>query len=649
MRPLNGNDAPLRVEMATSDIEGGRAAAWADPDRVLGVVASSDPAGAFERFLLPSLLNPASVAADLGSALPEAARGLLAAFEDTHSRLCERNASGAGERHWIQVMGAAIEGQQLHVFACGAAWAFIIRDGRTHLVETGDPDPSGAGPSGAPPPALGREESPRISMLTLDLAPYDQVVLLTGGSLQAPDLRAVAKAFNQTQDLKRGCDGLVNLLGLQESSGAAVAFRVIPVTAVTGAPEREAAEEVFDELTAEVQSMSDALRRGESLATDEVPALPKRAAKPSRTRARARRASRPPATMEPWKPSYRRKISTRLPLLVWIILLAIISLAGIVSLSRPGRDAVRGGVRGLMKSDTPSDPATAAPVDTVEAGAPLDDFETPALPPLPAGMGLVRILPREDAETPVVWAVGDPERRPAPCDMLLQAGWERIYYEDEGVPLWSHKVLVQEGGTTWVRVEKPPAEGRAFLHVESFHLRDGHGMIPADGDAIFLDGRPIGRTPWEGEVDPGWHSVRVGDAEGRQAIEVFYVAGGQSRYFVPKMGLQASSTFEHTAPGRVLLQGPILLSVRISSPEGGAVLQPQLHLVSGLGRATDIPLAPVDPSRGLYVAAMDPENVRVGRPVRYYFSGCNAAGTPSTSELFALTPVSALDDPAPSP
>ena len=47
--------APLRIEMATSQIEGGQAIAWADPDRVIGCVAYSTPADAFDRFVRPNL------------------------------------------------------------------------------------------------------------------------------------------------------------------------------------------------------------------------------------------------------------------------------------------------------------------------------------------------------------------------------------------------------------------------------------------------------------------------------------------------------------------------------------------------------------------------------------------------------------------
>jgi len=49
-----------------------------------------------------------------------------------------------------------------------------------------------------------------------------------------PDLRAVANVFSQTTDLRRACDGLVNLLGLQSEGAGAIAFRFVPVGTASG-------------------------------------------------------------------------------------------------------------------------------------------------------------------------------------------------------------------------------------------------------------------------------------------------------------------------------------------------------------------------------------------------------------------------------
>jgi hypothetical protein len=48
---------------------------------------------------------------------------------------------------------------------------------------------------------------------------------------QTPDRHAVARAFQETPDLKRACYGLVALLGLQSAGVGAVAMRFVPVGA----------------------------------------------------------------------------------------------------------------------------------------------------------------------------------------------------------------------------------------------------------------------------------------------------------------------------------------------------------------------------------------------------------------------------------
>jgi hypothetical protein len=704
---MKSNDVPIRIEMATSEIEGGASVAWADPDRLVGIVAHSDPLGAFEKYLLPNLLTQEIAPAAAAPALPETARRLLAALENTHRRLYRENRSVMKDPQWIQIRCAVIGGHQLHLMGCGQAWAYVIRAQRAHLLEPEQESFVDVEESSLewPQAALGRDSSMRLKVLTLDLEPMDQVVLLTSESPPAPDLRAVASAFHQTQDLKRGCDGLVNLLGVQGASGAAVAFRLIPVTALTDQKAvSDQGEEVLEELVAEVESMSVALSQDPSDAREELaghPATamsdlgPETAEAPGETPGKSQADAEP---VTPWKPSYARKGAPHIPVLLWIVFLVLISLVGVATLYKPGWKEVRHRIQEIWKGDEPKADAQVSSLtpagsdsemNSGESGAPdvrgtvpagpeaeheslpeaktevevakaqldaggesgmspalpdpevVSDAESPRLPP---GMGLVQFLPRERAKEPFAWVESHEQRKTAPCEFLLRPGWSRVFYEDEAIALWSHQVFIEEGGTTWVRVESPSAEDKAFLHIESFHLEEGEGFVPADGDSVFLDGILLGNTPWEGDVEPGWHSLRVKASEGWQAVEVFSVSEGQTRYFVPRLGLQELATFHHMSPGRALLSGPILLSVEIHAPDGEFVRDPRLHLIPRNRSQMDVPLAPVDPSRGLYVGAVDPEHVRIGELVQYYFSCLSQGGAPAVSEMYGLTPVRDVSD-----
>ena len=46
---------PVRIELATSELEGGRYRAWADPGRVLTVLAVSAPEDTFAKMVEPRL------------------------------------------------------------------------------------------------------------------------------------------------------------------------------------------------------------------------------------------------------------------------------------------------------------------------------------------------------------------------------------------------------------------------------------------------------------------------------------------------------------------------------------------------------------------------------------------------------------------
>jgi hypothetical protein len=188
-------------------------------------------------------------------------------------------------------------------------------------------------------------------------------------------------------------------------------------------------------------------------------------------------------------------------------------------------------------------------------------------------------------------------------------------------------------------MESPQSPQKAYLKAESFHLKGGQGFVPGDGDSVFLDRRFLGRTPWEGDVEAGWHSVRIASSDGRDVTEVFSVSAGQNRYVVSRLGLQTLPEFTHRPPDRVLLQGPVLLSVTIRPPADETIRDPQVFVIRGGGEAKAADLAPVDPARGIYVAALDESLFEPNQRTRYYFACRNAGGTPAASEIYDLVPV----------
>jgi hypothetical protein len=632
-------ELPLRIEMATSEIEGSGAVAWADPDRILGVVAEGEPPGAFERFLLPHLLSPEGLPEEEAPTLPEPARILLAAAKETHRRLYRENRSVLKDPHRIRFLGATVEGRQLHLMGCGGGWAFVIRGGRAHPLSLGE--------EGAETP-LGGERELRLGVLTLDLEPDDQVVLLMGGRGDAPDLRAVANAFGRTQDLKRGCDGLVNLMGLQESAAAAVALRLRRVTVpATPAPGSLAGEEVLKDLMAEATTMAVSVPAPEPAdATTESPRDPgPMAPRPEPGRTRDGSISAAPG-LRSWRPSFERGRRWSVPLAVWVVVLLLLSLVGLVALSPDGWERVREAWQGWWSASPEErvDPGAGEAGEAVQTGTrgaflSLDSVRVTALAP---GQGVLHVEPPPGETRGEVWVDTGATRYAVPCDITLEGGWHRLYYEGPSVALWSKRVLVPEGGTTHVSVASPPSPGKAYVRVEAFLSPvGGQGWQPAEGDSVFLDRRFVGFTPWEGEVDPGWHSLRVAWKEGPDPTEVFTARPGQRHFFSPRLGLLPEVAFQHVPPGRVLLQDPVLLSVVIRCPETELIRRPQVVLLDSRGgEPREVGLALVDPLRHLFVGAVPARYFQPGVRSRYYFRAETEGGTPLVSEIFELETVS---------
>ncbi|MDM7917327.1 MAG: PEGA domain-containing protein [Candidatus Eisenbacteria bacterium] len=257
--------------------------------------------------------------------------------------------------------------------------------------------------------------------------------------------------------------------------------------------------------------------------------------------------------------------------------------------------------------------------------------------------GAIEIEVADPRPSGTVWLRGGAARMAAPCRFdSVKVGWQEIFYEDDRVPLWQRQVLVRCGETTRVRIANAVASGRAHLRVESWSYREGEGIVSSDGDSVLIDRRLAGFTPWEADVDPGLHGVRVSGEQGRIWTQVVEMPAGASRVLSPRFGMEAWPVIDHQEPGKVLVRGPILLTASIAMPEGMPARDPRLHLPLLDAGVRDLPLSPVDPVAGTYVGIVDPRSVPLYRPVLYYFTVQGPSGDIACSELYTLTAVSEL-------
>jgi len=233
-----------------------------------------------------------------------------------------------------------------------------------------------------------------------------------------------------------------------------------------------------------------------------------------------------------------------------------------------------------------------------------------------------------------VWTPGrDKVSTPARIDSL-PVGWNRVFYEDERLPMWDRNVLVRAGETARVVVPNDFASDQGLVRISAMVFRQGDGLVDAVGDSVWVDGSFVGLTPMEKGLSPGLHSVRVGSAAHGQYSEVLEVRAGATRHVQGRLSSSPRPVIVHNAPGRVWIRGPVLLSAEISG--GAGSVRPTLHLPELPSGLRQIPMTPVDQGAGVYVGVVEPEALPAGRTVSYYFTIQGSNGETVWSDLFRL-------------
>jgi hypothetical protein len=744
---------PLRIELATSQIEGGQAVGWVDPDRVTGAVAFGEPRETFKEFVLPRLTDGVSAGEDVGS-LPPGVSAMVTALKAAHLRLYKRNRTGEHGAQWVRATCACVEASRIYFVKTRASWIYLLREGRAHLVGREGIVPSVRGSA----EALGGPEKLRMQVTSLEVTRDDQFLLVTGDADEPPDQRAIARLFAESSDLKRACDGLVNLLGLQGASASVVAFRFSPLVNVIEERHLDKArgEEVIVEITNLARDCVLAAKddpgvqpepilemahppgpadkpvaptletsgsTAPQLAQPEAPPEPvfPQAAQPKPVFPQAAQpkpvfpqAAQPkpvfpqaavpeavptpdpqpsPLAPAPSIPPKPRRETTRsrasaLPILLIAALLFFIATVLLSGAGWPGLvetfqsllGRVRGGpmtVAQYSLVDATSEPAGAiVSVDgeklpgrtplrglrvtsgrrvvtlhlgAVGAWADTIDFVPGERHAIHAAfLGSLTIAACDTAGNPMAWLEGQTGKRSLPARFEdLPAGWYRMFFEDDRIPLWERKVLVRSGELTVIEVNNSIAEGQVLLHVESLRMIPSQGLRPSEGDSVFVNRSFVGLAPLELEVEPGLHAVRI-VSDGQEHCEVLRLPAGASRFVTAQFGLRPRPVFKHRSPGRVVLQGPVLLAVEIDTERGG-LRKPTLHLPTAEDGPSAVPLIEMDSGENLYVGKVEPSCARAGEILPYYFSVVTPDGDEAVSDLFEMTPVETPEQVAEAP
>ena len=713
-------ESPLRIEVATSQIEGNQAVGWADANRVCGCVAFCEPRDAFDRFVAPNLNEPASGSPETAG-LPPAVAGLIAGLKAAHLRLYRENHSLMKDPKWVRITTACADEERIYFTKTQSSWIYLVRGGRAFLIGSQD---QAEGRVDDRAEALGGPEKLRLQVTSVEVMRDDQVLLVMADAEQQPDLHAIARLFTEATDLKRACDGLVNLLGLQAQSAAIVAFRYSPLMSgrtdtnldterggavlseilemtrdiVVAAQEAHAAENESEdekipesveetlaalpgddpaEIAAPVISPVNAEATARELepredAAFEIPnAAPEDAPDPVPIFAEA-------ATGEDSQVGGPKRRSSTWSIILITMLLFILAALLLGGAGWPGLvEKVRGflgsgtggatptALSGLL--DATSDPPgaiVAVDGDKVPGRTPLRGLR---LPPgkrvvgmylgaagiwidtldvvagermaVHAGFhGSLAVAARDTTGHPRVWLEGQTSKRSLPLTFAdLPAGWYRIFFEDDRIPLWERKVLVRSGETAAIEVNNAFSDRHVLLRVESLRMVPAEGLRPSQGDSVFIDRSFRGLAPLEAELPPGLHGVRVVSGE-EEYCEVLRLPAGATRFITPQFGLRTRPTFTHLPPEKVVLQGPLLLAVEITGDIAG-LRRPQLQLPRFAGGPRAIPLVQVDSGENLFVGRVEQEGIALGDPIPYYFSVATSDGEETVSDLFEVLPV----------
>ncbi|MCA9758435.1 MAG: hypothetical protein KDA27_21745 [Candidatus Eisenbacteria bacterium] len=254
----------------------------------------------------------------------------------------------------------------------------------------------------------------------------------------------------------------------------------------------------------------------------------------------------------------------------------------------------------------------------------------------PTLRGQVKVAASDPTRNGFVWVEGG-EKQPVPTTLEgLEVGWQRVFYEDDGLPIWERQVLVRTDKVASVLVPNDLRKGEGMVRVESLVLRDGLGMVESRGDSVWVDDAFAGATPLESRLSPGLHSVRVrtGDEYHTEMLELH---GGGAQHVMAQFGLGAKPRLRHTSPGTVALSGSLVLTTEVESTDGTGVRQPLLHFPHLDSSLKEIPLSQVEPGRGVWVAIVDPLRMPRGEQVQYYFSASTASGDQVYSDLYTLS------------
>jgi hypothetical protein len=207
-----------------------------------------------------------------------------------------------------------------------------------------------------------------------------------------------------------------------------------------------------------------------------------------------------------------------------------------------------------------------------------------------------------------------------PC--LLEgvaAGFHVVTVGGEDFGPWEEEVLVAHGGVAEVYVDPTRESESGTVSVTSRRMT-GDGFEESRGNAVFIDGRKKGSTPFETELKPGLHSVRVsGDGGSPPAVRVLEIRPGARHFVRAELGGVEPLLIE-CREVRTEADDALVIHASLSGRTDLEIAEVTLYLQrSSQRRGLWQPMLLVPGSRAVYAAAV-PEELTTHHTRLMYFA-----------------------------
>ncbi len=203
---------------------------------------------------------------------------------------------------------------------------------------------------------------------------------------------------------------------------------------------------------------------------------------------------------------------------------------------------------------------------------------------------------------------------------------------------WEEEVLVAHDGVAEVYVNPGRVSERGTVRVTSSRMtRDGYEE--STGDAVFIDGTKRGATPFETQLRPGLHSVRVsGTADTPPSVRVLEVRAGGKHFVRAELG-GVEPLLIDCREVKTEGEDALVIHASLSGRTDLEIAEVTLYLQkSTQRRGLWQPMLLVPGSRAVYAAAVPEEMLIPQTKLEYFARATTSQGLEYFSDMNTVTP-----------